>query len=90
MNYDEKIEVLSEMRWFYKLSEELNVPACQKSLGMLINKIITGEYKDAIDVCSVITDIRSYMPKEIREQMSKPTHEFYEELLEKLKNDSKE
>ena len=84
LNYDEKIEILSEMRWFYKLSQELNVPACQKSLGMLINKIIIGEYKDAIDVCSVIADIRTYMPKEIREQMSKPTFEFYKELLEKV------
>ncbi len=77
---EEKIEVISNMRWFYKLSPELKVPACQKSLGVLIDKIIAGEYRDFVDVCNVIADIRTYMPKDIREKMSKPSMEFYEEL----------
>ena len=81
MTFDEKIETLGMMRWFYKLSEELDVPACQKSLGLIINKIIMGEYKDAVDICLVVADVRSYMPKEICASMSKPTQEFYEELL---------
>lgn len=81
IEYDDRIEVLSNMRWFYKLSPELQVPACQKSLELIINKIIDGEYKDTIDICNVIADIRSYMPKEVRENMSKPTFEFYQELL---------
>ncbi len=80
MNYEEKIEVISNMRWFYKLSPELKVPACQKSLEVLINKIIEGEYKDFVDVCNVIADIRSYLPKDVREKMSKPSTEFYEAL----------
>lgn len=78
---EEKIEVLSEMRWFYKLSSELDVPACQKSLSLIINKIVSGEYKDVIDICGVISDIRKYMSKEDREKMSKPTTEFYKEML---------
>ena len=57
------------------------MPACQKSLELIINKIISGEYKDVIDICNVIADVRSYMPKEVREGMSKPTFEFYNELL---------
>ncbi len=81
IEHDDRIEVLAEMRWFYKLSPELKVPACQRSLELIINKIIDGEYKDAIDICDVIADIRSYMPKEVREGMSKPTFEFYQELL---------
>lgn len=81
IEYEDRIEVLADMRWFYKLSPELNVPACQKSLELVINKIIDGEYKDTIDICNVIADIRSYMPKEVRENMSKPTSEFYQELL---------
>ena len=81
IEYDDRIEVLANMRWFYKLSPELKVPACQKSLELVINKIIGGEYKDVIDICNVIADIRSYMPKEVRENMSKPTRKFYEELM---------
>lgn len=78
---DERIEVLANMRWFYKLSPELNVPACQKSLELIINNIIDGEYKDVIDICEVIAEVRTYMKKEERESMSKPTLEFYENLL---------
>lgn len=84
INYDERIEILSEMRWFYKLSLELNVPACQESLSVIINKIIAGEYKDTIDICKVIADIRSYLPKEIREKMSKPTMDFYKKMLKTM------
>ena len=62
------------------MSPELKVPACQKSLEVLINKIIEGEYKDFVDVCNVIADIRSYLPKDVREKMSKPSTEFYEAL----------
>lgn len=84
INNDERIEILAEMRWFYKLSIELNVPACQESLSVVINKIISGEYKDTIDICRVIADIRNYMPKEIREQMSKPTLEFYKNMIKNI------
>lgn len=78
---EEKIEVLSNMRWFYKLSKELNVPACQESLELIINKIINGDYKDAIDISKVIAEIRTFMPKEIKEMMSKPQPEMYTKMM---------
>lgn len=78
---EERIEILSDMRWFYKLSISLNVPACQKSLSLLINNIIDGRYKETLDICKVIADIRSFMTKEMRENMSKPQKELYEEIL---------
>lgn len=81
---EERIDVLSEMRWFYKLSKELNVPACQESLDLIINKIIDGEYKDAIDICRVISEIRTFMPKEIKQKMSKPQSELYDKLEETM------
>ena len=31
------------MRWFYKVSRELKVPACQESLELIINKIIDDD-----------------------------------------------
>ncbi len=82
MTHEEKIEVLSEMRWFYKLSKELDVPACQESLSIVLDKIINGEYKDAIDICKVIADVRKFMNAEQREAMSKPNREMYDNMIE--------
>lgn len=80
---EERIEVLSDMRWFYKLSIELNVPACQESLEMIIKKIIHGDYRDVIDICKVIAEVREYMPNEIKETMSKPPAEMYQRMMKK-------
>lgn len=82
LNYEERLDILTKSRAFYKLSVTLKVPACQKSLGKLIDKIIAGEYKDAIDICSIISEMRKYIPKETRQNMSKPTKEYYKELLQ--------
>lgn len=79
---EEKIDVLTDMRWFYKLSKELNVPACQESLELIINKIIDGDYKDVIDICKVIAEVRTFMPQEIKEKMSKPQPEMYIKMME--------
>ena len=81
LSYDERLDVLMEMRWFYKLSVDLEVPACQESLSVIINKIISGDYKDVIDICSVVADIRKTLPKDIKENMSKPDSEMYEKIL---------
>ena len=88
LTLDDQIETLVNMRWFYKLSKELNVPACQKSLGIIVDKMIMGEYKDAIDICSTVADIRNYLPKEIKEKMSKPDDSMYREIEKTNQNDS--
>lgn len=88
MTDDERVEILGDMRWFYKLSKTLDVPACQKSLSTLIDKIINGEYKDVIDICKIIAEIRSYMPREIKQKMSKPYHEMYEEMMKGVNEDN--
>ena len=80
---DERIEILTNMRWFYKLSRELDVPACQESLGLIIDKIISGDYKDVMDICKVIAEVRTFMPNEIKETMSKPQAEMYIRMMEK-------
>ena len=82
LSEEEKIDVLSNMRWFYKLSKELNVPACQESLELIINKIIDGDYKDVIDICKVIAEVRTFMPQEIKEKMSNPQPEMYKKMME--------
>lgn len=78
---EEKIEVMSDMRWFYKLSKELNVPACQESLELIIDKIIEGDYKEVIDICKVIAEVRTFMPDEIKQRMSKPQAEMYIKMM---------
>lgn len=81
---EERLEILAKSRWFYKLSRTLNVPACQKSLGTLIDKIVAGEYKDVIDICNIISEMRKFMAKEVRQSMSKPTEKFYEEIMKNI------
>lgn len=78
---EEMIELLGEMRWFFKLSYTLKVPACQKSLMILIKKIVDGDYVEAINICKIIKEIREYMPVDIRHKMSKPYEEMYKEIL---------
>lgn len=79
---EEKIDILTNMRWFYKLSNELKVPACQESLSLIITKIINGDYDSVIDICRVIREVRTFMPSEIKEKMSKPQPELYNKLEE--------
>lgn len=81
LSEEEKIEVLSNMRWFYKLSRELKVPACQESLALIIDKIIDGDYRDVIDICKVIAEVRTFMPSDIKEKMSKPQAEMYLRMM---------
>lgn len=78
---EERIEILTTMRWFYKLSVELEVPACQESLGLIIKKIVDGDYREAINICKVIAEVRAYMPIEIKEVMSKPQAEMYSKMM---------
>lgn len=78
---DERIHILTDMRWFYKLSNELEVPACQESLMLIVNKIIAGDYRDVIDICKVIAEVRSFMPNDIKEKMSKPQAEMYRKMM---------
>lgn len=85
LKYDERLDIIASSRWFYKLSKDLNVPACQKSLETLIDKIIEGEYKDVIDICNIISEMRKYMPDNVRYSMSKPTKEMIEEIIKSIK-----
>lgn len=76
----EREEILKNMRWFYELSLELKVPAAQKCQQMIIGKILEEDYKEAINYCKIVADIRKYLPKEIRENMSRPDANIYKEI----------
>ena len=81
LNDEDRLELLGELRWFFKLSYTLKVPACQKSLMILISKIIDGDFVEVINICKIIGELRTYMPVDTRHKMSKPYEEMYKEIL---------
>lgn len=78
---EDRIELMRQIRWFLKLSNTLKVPACQKSLMVLINIIIEGKYLQALDICKIIAEMRTYMEVDVKHSMSKPYDEMYKEIL---------
>ena len=80
LNDEQRIDILKEMRWFYELSKTLKVPAAQKSQRMIIGKILEEDYKTAIEYCKIIADIRTQVPKEVKENMSRPDANMYQEI----------
>lgn len=77
---EERIDVMKEMRWFYELSEKLQVPACQMAQSMIVNKIIEEDYEEALNYCKIVADIRTFLPKEVRENMSRPDAKMYQKI----------
>ena len=73
-------DVLKEMKWFYELSITLKAPAAQKCQRMIIEKILSEEYDIVINYCKIIADIRTTLPKEIKENMSRPDAKMYQEI----------
>lgn len=79
---EERIVVLSEMRWFYELSKELRIPTVIKSVKYIIESIVEKDYAQALKYCEILRQIRKMLPKEIKEKMSKPNAETYKEMEE--------
>lgn len=78
----QRVLILEEMRWFYKLSIDLNIPACQESLGILIDRIIKRNYHDVIDICKIIAEVREFVDNENKYRMTKPMPEMYKRIGE--------
>lgn len=78
----ERVKTLQNMHWFYELSEILKVPAAQEAQQMIISQIVQGNYDEAVNYCKIIADIRRYVPKQVREDMSRPDAEMYRKIAE--------
>ena len=76
----QRVDVLRDMKWFYELSVQLKVPAAQKAQRMIIEKILEEKYQEAINYCKIIADMRSQLPKDIKESMSRPDAKMYKEI----------
>lgn len=77
---EDKIEIMKKMKWFYELSIQLKVPAVHKSQRMIIKKICDKKYKEALDYCKIVADMRTFMTKEVKEGMSRPDSNMYKEI----------
>ncbi len=77
---EQRVQILKNMRWFYELSSKLKVPAAQEAQQMIIGKILKGDYEEAVNYCKIVADIRSYIPKQVREDMSRPDADMYQKI----------
>lgn len=80
MNDEEKAIVFSEMAWFFASRKQLKVGPCQKTLDIVLDKIDEGKYKEASNMCKIIAEMREYIQKDVRENMSKPENVDYQEV----------
>jgi len=81
MTNEEKAIVLEEMQWFFKHRKKVKIDPCQKSLNIIFEKIDMGNFKDAVDMCNIVAEMRSYISSNIRENMSKPENINYIEVV---------
>lgn len=79
---EDRIELMKKIKWFLELSNTLRVPACQQTIMTLINIIIEEKYQEALDICKIIAEMRTYMDSNVRYSMSKPYEQMYKEILE--------
>lgn len=81
LNYDEKVQILKDLKWFFKLSKTLKVPTCPKSLSFLIDLILKDEMEQSIAIFDIIYELRKFIDAETRKKISKPSEEIYSEIL---------
>lgn len=80
---EQRIEILKDMMWFYKLSFDLQVLPGQECSTKVVEEIINDKLDLALEHCAIIQECRTYMSGPEREKMSKPSRDKYKEI-EKL------
>lgn len=86
---EEKIEVLKEFNWYFKLSDELKVHVTHETLKNVMNLIKSTDYENAIIEMNKIKEYRKTLPEKQKKRMSFPTKEDYislEKYDEKFSN----
>ncbi len=69
---EERIELLEELYWFFEQTKILDVTLAQRSIEILIEYILAKKYEEAIKLCEVIAEMRSFMSEVQKEMTSKP------------------
>ena len=83
LTYDEKVEVLSILRWFCRLSIELNIQyGADNEFFKIIQSINKQKYKKAIEACQIMAFVRKEMSEEDKLKMSKiPPTEYKKYII---------
>ena len=69
---EEKLKVMDDFHWFFAQSEKLGIVFAQNSIEILLKKLVTRNYDDALMLCDVICEYRSYMNEIEKELVTKP------------------
>ena len=56
------------------------VKEIKKNVSLPIIGIIKEDYEEALNYCKIVADIRNFLPKEIREDMSRPDAAMYQKI----------
>ena len=69
---EERKDLIQELHWFFVISEELNIVFAQRAIQILLIKLIDENFDEALTLCEVIRELRSYMNEIQKEMMTKP------------------
>ena len=83
LSKEQKNDILKNMMWFYKLSQEIEVSPCQECTTKIVKEVANENFEKALEYCNIIKECRTYMTGPEKEKMSKPDREKYKEI-EKL------
>ena len=86
LSYEEKEEVLSIMRWFCRLSIELNIKyEADNEFFKIIQNINKKKYKKAIEACQIMAFVRREMSEEDKLKMSKiPLEDYHKYIIREV------
>ena len=86
LTYEEKEEVLSIMRWFCRLSIELNIQYnADNEFFKIIQSINKKKYKKAIEACQIMAFVRREMSEEDKLKMSKiPLADYHKYIIREV------
>jgi len=77
---EEKIDCLKDLKWYFDLAEEIKVLAQHESLKLIMQNIKEENYEEAIIEMNKLKEIRKGYSVQIKNRMSFPTAENYEEI----------
>lgn len=69
---EDKIELMNEFYWFFKQRDLFNIVLAQNSIDILLTYLVDKKYEDAVKICEVIAEMRTYMTEVQKEMLTKP------------------
>ena len=71
---------MKDLKWYFDLAEEIKVLAQHESLKLIMQNIKKENYEEAIIEMNKLKEIRKGYSVQIKNRMSFPTAENYEEI----------